>query len=616
MATEHVMQTSDTRAPRWDMTVIYPGLETSEFQHGFAAVVQAIDQFVQLFDQHESARRDRKGLDKATVQGFDLLVDRYNAVLEQAYTLQAYILSFISTDSRDDRAQAAWSEFESQLVRLSMLRTRFTAWVGSLNVDALMERSTRAREHAFLLRKAQTRAAHLMSPAEENLAAEMEVTGSAAWDKLYYNVTSQLLVTLEHQGERQALPMSVVRSLAHDPDRSVRRRAYEAELAAWRQGAVPIAAALNSIKGETNVLTARRGWNSPLEAVLFENNIDRTTLDAMLEAMRDAFPDFRRYLRAKARALGTPVLAWYDLFAPVGGHGQAWSFDGAGEFIQEQFGAFSPKLRELAERAFRERWIDAEPRPGKGDGAFCMPLRDGESRILTNFQPVFGAVTTLAHELGHAYHNLNLARCTMLQRTTPMTLAETASIFCETIVRHAAARKADAQEQLALLEASLQGACQVVVDISSRFLFEERVFDRRRQRELSVEELNQLMLEAQLETYGDGLDPDALHPYMWAVKSHYYASPFYNFPYSFGLLFGLGLYAQYQEEPETFKARYDDLLASTGSGDAAELTARFGIDIRTPEFWRSSLDVIRADIERFEALVDQTGPGAPGGNAS
>jgi oligoendopeptidase F len=232
-----------------------------------------------------------------------------------------------------------------------------------------------------------------------------------------------------------------------------------------------------------------------------------------------------------------------------------------------------------------------------------MGIRPGESRILMNYKPAFGGVNTLAHELGHAYHNLQLRERTPLQRQTPMTLAETASIFCETIVRQAALKNADAAEELAIIEAALESSTQVVVDISSRFLFEQRVLEKRGERELSGDELCALMLETQRETYGDGLDENALHPYMWAVKGHYYGATFYNYPYLFGLLFGLGLYAQYQQEPESFRARYDALLADTGTADAATLAARFGINLRAPDFWRASLAIIKQDINRFEALV-------------
>jgi pepF/M3 family oligoendopeptidase len=373
-----------------------------------------------------------------------------------------------------------------------------------------------------------------------------------------------------------------------------------------------LSAALNSIKGQVNTLSRRRGWDTPLDAALFNNHIDRETLEAMLHAARESFPTMRRYLRAKATAIGVPALAWYDLFAPLGSSDRVWAWDDAVGFIVDQFGTFSPKLRDFADRAFREQWIDAEPRPGKSDGAFCMPVNKGvlgESRILANFKPAFGGVSTLAHELGHGYHNLNLAGRTMLQRDTPMTLAETASIFCETIIREAGLKSGDAAEQLVILEASLQGSCQVVVDITSRFLFEQSVFEARQARELSAEELNALMLDAQGQTYGDGLDPNALHPYMWAVKGHYYSNySYYNYPYMFGQLFGLGLYARYEADPEGFKTSYDELLSATGLADAATLANRFGIDIRQPDFWRASLDIIGADVARFEALV---GVGSP-----
>ena len=324
-----------------------------------------------------------------------------------------------------------------------------------------------------------------------------------------------------------------------------------------------------------------------------------------MDAARDSFPDFRRYLRAKARMLGLEQLPWYDLFAPVGASTRAWDYAEASAFIVEQFGSYSQRMSDFAARAFRENWIDAEPRPGKRDGAFCMPLRGEELRILSNYQPGFKSVLTLAHELGHGYHNLNLARHPDLNRDTPSTLAETASIFCETIVRHAVMRHAGPQEQIEILEGALMSACQVVVDITSRFLFERRVFDGRRQRDLSIYELCAIMEETQRETYGDGLDQEVLHPYMWAAKGHYYntGNSFYNFPYMFGLLFGTGLYAIYQQDPAAFQVGYDDLLASTGMADAATLAARMQIDTRSPAFWRASLDIIRADIERFEALA-------------
>jgi oligoendopeptidase F len=597
--------TTAAALPHWDMTVVFPSLESAEFDEAFKIFADDVANLGAVFEEHGIGRHEPAPIDAVTIQTFDVLVDRFNSVLAQARTLGAYITAFVATDSRDDLAEAKRSEMQQPLVRLAQLDTRFSAWIGSLDLPSLLERSTSAREHEFMLRKAKIDAEHQMSPAEEDLAAELSVTGGSAWGKLHSTLSSQIMVPIEIGGERREEPMTVVRNMAHDDDREVRRRAFEAELAAWERSAVPMAAALNSIKGEANTVATRQGWDSVLSAALFYNNIDREILDAMMLAARESFPDWRRYFKAKARALGVEKLPWYDLFAPVGNATSSWDYDAGRGFLLQQFETYSPRLRDFVERAYRENWIDAEPRPGKRGGAFCMPLRGDESRVLSNYMPTYDGVSTLAHELGHAYHNFNLAERTPLQRDTPMVLAETASIFCETVIRHAALAKADAQEQIAILESSIQGSSQVVVDITSRFLFEREVLERRKLRELSIDEFNSIMLDAQHQTYGDGLDGSVLHPYMWAVKGHYYSAgrSFYNYPYMFGLLFGLGLYARYQTDPEGFKSGYDDLLSATGLADVATLAKRFGIDVRTPEFWRSSLDVMRQDIDEFERLV-------------
>jgi pepF/M3 family oligoendopeptidase len=599
--------------PRWDMTPVFPALTSPEFDQAFSGVVRQIDELGAYFDAEriggQHAAKEVTTDDEQTIHRLENALDQLNTTIEVYRTLSAYISAFVTTDTRDTLAQARYSELQRHSARLAQLTTRFTAWIGARDVEALVAQSEVGREHAFALRKAKTSATRLMTPAEEALYAELNLTGGAAWGKLHGNVTSQLSVPIEIDGTMRETPMSVVRTLAFEAAREVRRRAYEAELASWERVAVPLAAALNSIKGQVNLAMTRRGWPTPLDAALFDAHIDRPTLDAMLGAAREYFPVFRRYLKAKAHALGLQQLTWFDLFAPMAEGTRAWSYEEANQFIVEQFGTFAPRLSAFAARAFGERWIDAEPRPGKQDGAYCMWVQKDESRVFANYKPAFGGMSTLAHELGHGYHNMLLAGRTMLQRDTPMTLAETASIFCETIVRNAALAEAerdnDTKSQIEILEASLQGACQVVVDITSRFLLEQGVFEKRRERELSVDELNALMLDAQRQTYGDGLDPDRLHPYMWAMKPHYYSAgrSYYNFPYMFGLLFGLGLYARYQQEGETFTARYDDLLASTGLDDAATLAQRFGIDIRDGAFWRASLDLIRADVERFEALV-------------
>lgn len=598
---------SSADLPRWDLAPLFPGLESPEFAAGFAAAADGIAGLESLFDAEGvgQAEGDRRPLDPGEVRRFERVLSRYNALLDEVEKLGAYLYALVSADSKDDAAQARLSELQRHQVALTKLGTRFVAWVGGLDVDGLIERSPLAAEHTFPLRQARIAAGHLMSPTEEALAAELTLPGGTAWAKLRENVASQIVATVELEGEERRLPLSAIRNLAFNPDREIRRRAYEAELAALEGAALSIAAAINGIKGQVNIVSARRGWAEPLDEALFVNQIDRQTLDALLTAARESLPDFRRYLRVKARALGVETLPWFDLFAPVGDAGRSWEWDAAVGFLLDQFGAYSERLRDLAQRAFDEQWIDAGPRANKQGGAYCMPIGNGASRVLANYAPSYDGVSTLAHELGHAYHNLTKLGQTPLQRQMPMTLAETASTFCETIVKEAVLAGATAGERLFIVEQSLQGACQVVVDILSRFDFERNLFAARRERELSIAELNRMMLDAQRGTYGDGLDPVKLHPFMWAVKGHYYdvGLSFYNFPYLFGLLFGLGLYARFRAEPERFRAGYDDLLADTGRVDAAELAAGWGIDLRSVGFWRSSLDVVRDDIDRFETMV-------------
>ena len=589
------MSATTTAMPEWNLDVYFAGLDSEDFKSSHAALRGEIAEFDRRLTELEAS---------TTVSAGQLagLLELLNTLEERRRLLDSYVYGKLTVNTRDALAQARTSELERDTVPLRQATTRFTAWVGTMDIEPLIAASDLLAEHAYLLRRAQIRAKHQMSPAEESLAAELYPTGASAWSRLHGNITSQLEVTFDLKGETKTIPMSAVRNLAHNSDRETRKTAYEAELAAWKTVETPLAAAMNSIKGEVTTLCRRRNWGTGLDEAVFENAIDRETLDAMLAAAREAFPDFRRFLRAKAKVHGVAQLEWYDIFAPVEFEGRTWTYDVGCDFVAQTFDAYSQKMGDFARRSYTENWTDFAPRPGKGEGAYCMGTRGDVARILMNYEASFGSVKTLAHELGHAYHNICLAgRSTMVQ-DTPSTLAETASIFCETVVKNAALASVDGAEKLALLDACIQGPCQTVVDITSRFIFEKSVFDGRVEREFTADELCELMLNAQKDTYGDGLA--SYHPYMWAVKPHYYSTgSFYNFPYMFGLLFALGLYAQYKQDPDSFRGRYDDLLSSTGMADAYELGQRFGFNTRGIEFWRGSLDVLRADIAEYEALV-------------
>ncbi len=445
----------------------------------------------------------------------------------------------------------------------------------------------------------------------ERLAAELCLDAAVAFSRLQGAVTSQLKASLQREGAGmdevavESLPVTVVHNYAYHPDAALRERAYHAEVAAWHSVRTPVAAAINSVKGTSLTLARHRGRPSVLDESLEQNRIDRPTLDALLGAIRESFPVFRRYLRAKARKLGLERLRWWDLFAPVGESSMRFTWPEACDFLVDRFSDFSDDLGRYARRAFDERWVDAAPRDGKRGGAFCMGVVGvEESRILMNFDGSYEQVSTLAHELGHGYHNECQRGLEPLRRGSPMALAETASIFCETLVAEATLAQAAPAERLAILESQLCGATQVCLDISCRFQFESAVLERRAKSELSADELCELMLAAQRDTYAEAVEPATYQPYMWLWKPHYYqhTSNFYNFPYAFGQLFAQGLYAVYHQDGASFVDRYRQLLRSTGEDDAAPLAARFGIDITRPDFWRTSLASVAEQVERYEQL--------------
>lgn len=595
-----------TAPPRWDLTPLFAGLDDRAFTAALEGVYADVDRLVALFDEHGIGATAPRPVTDADVQLLDTVIGASNDLQRRLRPVNAYLYGLVTTDSRDDAAAAHLVELQTRTAALGPLTKRLGAWVAVLGVDPFVSRSAVAAEHEFALRTAADNARHQMSEAEESLAAELAPSGSLAWARLHGDVSSQLMVDVA--GER--VPMAMARGLATHPDAARRRAAYEGELAAWETVAVPLAAALNGAKGEQAVLNRRRGFTDDLEPALRVNHVDRATLDAMTEAVVASLPDFRRYFRAKAALLGHGGgLPWWDLFAPVGAAAER-TWDDATRLVRDAFGGFSPRLAGLASRAFDERWVDAEIRDGKRGGAYCMGVDGDVSRIMMNFDGSLDSVSTLAHELGHAFHNVALAARTPLQRRTPMALAETASIFCETLLfEESVARVQEDGERLALLDTYLVNASQVVVDIHSRFLFELELCRRRRRTALSVRELNTAMLDAQEAAYGDGLHPDHRHGYMWAVKPHYY-TPFYNWPYTYGLLFGIGLFARYRDDPDRFRAGYEDLLASTGTADAATLARRFGFDVRAGEFWASSLAVVTGHVDDFVARAARgDGPG-------
>ena len=593
-----------TALPRWSVADVHQSFDARSFTDAMESAGAGVTRLEALFEEHNVRAITPRPVQPADGEAADSVISTFNNVVEAQEILGAYIYATVSTDSRNERAQGLLSEMETLDARVSPLLARLADWVAALGTEQLATVSTEARDHLGPLERLQARAEHQMSEVEEGLYSELGTTGSSAWGRLQGDLTSQLSTEVHLPTGTKTMPMAAVRGLSTDSDLNVRKAAYEAEMRAWPTIAVACAAAMNSIKGEANVVNRRRKWKQPLDASLYSNNVSLETFNAMQSAVHASLPDFRRWMRVKAKLVGdTNGLSWWNLSAPLSISPGPISWDQGISLVKGAFASYSDRLSHLVDRSINEQWLDAEPREGKVGGAFCMSFVDDRSLVLLNWSGSVDSAQVTAQELGHAYHNTQLAHRTALQKRLPMALAETASIFCETLVVEEGLSRLQGDDRLALLDVDLIGANQVVVDIHSRFLFETEVFARRQKRTLGVSELNEIMLSAQRDAYGDGLDQTTAHPHMWVLKPHYYGSHFYNWPYTYGLLFGLGLYAQYQLDPEKFRDGYDDVLSRAGMDTAEQLGQAFGIDVTSESFWTASLDVLRARMRNYEQLA-------------
>lgn len=577
----------------WNLTSFYTGFDDPRFAGDLTTLEKQLSEF-EVWRPDSAAPAESCQTYLALSAAVQLLQDRLLHFCELTY----------AADTSHGPAQKYLQRLEELGARTTPPETAFMAFLGELpDPEAVFAASPDLETHRFVLSELRSQARHLLSPAEELLAARMRNTGSAAWELLHSQLTSDLTVPYDTDGIPCSKTLSEIRALAASSDSGERRKAYAAELAAYPAIAPQSAMALNAIKGEVLTLSSMRGYETPLAEALAHSRMTADSLQAMLTAIRSRLPVLHRYLRQKAQLLGHPGgLPFYDLFAPLGEAGRTYSQAEAEALILKHFGSFSPDLADFARNAFESRWVDWLPKKGKVGGAFCSyshSLR--ESRILLNFTGTLDDITTLAHELGHGYHDAQLTQESIHNIHYPMPLAETASIFCETLMVHGLMAELSGSERLGVLELRLQMITQVLADIYSRYLFEERLFEHRRGFTLSPEELNNLMLDAQKEAYGDGLSHDALHPGMWICKPHYYSGglSFYNFPYAFGLLFATGLYSQYRKAPHAFVPAYRQLLALTGKVPVEMAAATVGMDLTSPAFWEGALDVIAEEVSAF-----------------
>lgn len=576
---------------RWNLAPIYPAVDSPEFNADLEKLKAMLKDFR---TELESAKPN-----------LAKLVDMENEMSDISETLGSYAYCNVSVNTTDKAAVNALNKVEELGMDEAVCSTLFTSFVAEHKdeVDAYCKDHP---DYRFIFDEIAEEAKHQMPKELEELAADLMRSGSDAFGRLQETISSSACAELD--GEKKTV--IELRALATNADREVRRKAYEAELKVWKEHEIAFCYALNGIKGTCLSLEKRRNWESPIDRSCAGARISRKTLDALIGTLEKNLPMFRKYLKTKAKMLGLKKCAFYDLFAPVGKANMTYTLDQAREMVVKQYGAFNPAMGEFAANAFDNNWIDPFPRAGKTGGAYDIYMpKIRESRVFANFDGTYDGVSTFAHELGHAWHDHVVSVKPALLRGYPMTLAETASIFSEFIVFKGAVEQADEQQKIAIIEQFVQGACQVCVDILCRFYFEREIFEQRREGELMPDEMSAIMIECQKKTYGDGLDENLLHPYMWAVKGHYYSTgfSFYNYPYAFGQLFGLGLYnrATKEKSDRPFYEKYNALLSLTGQLPAEDVAASAGIDITDPAFWQEGMNIIASYVKQLEELADK-----------
>ena len=581
---------------RWNLDPIYPGFDDPAFDADMTTLKAEVENIV-VFSEGLSGMDPLEGLKKGIA-----LQERF---FELVSKLAGYASLRQAADTRDPEAGSRMGQIMQLYSAVAAPFAAFKDWAAKLpDLMELVKADEDLKDYAFMFENMAESARYLLPGIGEAVMAKMELSGGSAWAEMQQYLTSTVPVT--YRG--QTTNLSAIRNMAYDPDPQVRKDAYEAEIACYDRIKDAVAYALNSIKLETISDCQLRGYESPLHRTVKHNDMQMATLEAMLGAMDEYAPKFWQYLKAKGRKLGHENgLPWYDLFAPMGKSSTRFTAGSARDYLVDLFAGFDTELSEMVARAFDEAWIDFYPRDGKSGGAFCADVNHlKQSRILTNFDGMFGDVVTLAHELGHAFHNQCVFEHRPLNQGYSMPLAETASTFNECVVMASAiAKAADDEEKIALIESQLQDATQIIIDIYSRFRFEKSVFDNREEMFMNAEQLCRQMLDAQKQSYGEGLDPEVMHPYMWICKSHYYGPTYYNFPYAFGGLFARGLYAQYEKEGAAFVPKYKKLLYTTPIAKAEDVAKVADIDLTDRDFWRGALQTIADQIDLLIKLWEE-----------
>ena len=584
----------------WDLSELYEGYETDKYKNDVARLDKAIE------DINECAKNLDHKDEVKSLETYLKLEEQINVLFE---TLLNYSSLQLSTNVNDSKADLEIGKIVMKFQKLVKPEVLYSKFIKSVNVEKVCSESAYLNQYKWNLLNSKKDAKHRLSDKEELILSKYDQIAGSSWSDLQSKLTSNLKIKVE--GFEKEMPLSEVRNLAYSKEKEVRKNCYDAEIKAYENIEDSVAMALNNIKRQANINVELRGYKSVIDMTLQNSHMSEKTLNALISAIKQELPKLREYFKLKAKALGYQKgLPFYDLFAPMGELTKSYTYEEARDLVIDVYGSFSKEMADSARRAFDNNWIDLLPYSGKVGGAFCsyQPTLH-QARVLTNFTGSLSDVQTLAHELGHAYHGYVMSYNPPLQWDHPMQLAETASTFAQLLMtKKMLADFTNPEDKLTLIEYSLEEDTQVVVDILCRFLFENKVVDTPLEKSLSADDMKNMMLEAQDESYGDGLDPSFKHPYMWLCKSHYYSAGlnFYNWPYAFGMLYARGLYAKYLENKEEFVKNYDEMLRNTCKMDVEDVAKTMGIDITKKAFWLSSLKQVEEDIAEFKALLKQT----------
>lgn len=585
----------------WNMDAIYDGGSKS------TAFAQELAQMEREIAALNDLLNNEKGELAGRMKSMTELVQSILLSLRQS---ESFVSCLLAQNVRDTAASALNDRVKTIAAKYLSAMTRYDNALRGMEEQAWQEimKDESLSGIAFNLRERRELAKRKLAPELESLAGELAVDGYHGWGDFYNVIVSRASFTdIGPNGEKRSLSAGQMQNRLSDGDRTVREAAFAEWEREWSAQADLCAETLNRISGFRLKLYDRRGWPSVLEEPLQMNRMSEATLKAMWDAVQEGKRLLIPYLERKAKLFGVGKLDWHDVEAPVGSAARTIPYDEAAQFIIEQFRSFSPELADFSEMAFKEGWIEAEDRPGKRPGGFCTAFpKSGQTRIFMTYSGTASNLSTLAHELGHAYHQHVMNDLPAMSQEYAMNVAETASTFAELIVSDRAMKAAaDPDEKLGLLEDKIQRSVAFFMNIHARFLFETRMYERRRSGPLTVDELNELMEAAQREAFCDTLG--AAHPHFWASKLHFYLTdvPFYNFPYTFGYLFSAGIYVRAMQEGAAFAERYVGLLRDTGRLTVEQLAEKhLGAKLDQIEFWRDAAGLTGEDVKLFLEMTE------------